>query len=186
MRFLRGLGGVAALAAAALLWGCDRGDASAPARDHSGASVASAGGARYDGSKPHAPAPMLNGKPIWADNRAHSAEENIAYQFDHWGSTVSAKDAKDYARKARAFIDHPPAKAETVKRPNGDVMIYDKASNTFAIVRKDGAPRLFRKPPDGEAAWAKAKSEAASPSSYRSRGRYNAPSASEFGRGGDG
>ncbi len=183
MGSVRQIGVVAALAVAGLLWGCDRGDASAPARDHA-SSASRSSGSRYDAAKPHAPTPMLDGKPMWADNRSHSAEENVAYQFDKWGSTVGAKDAKDYARKARAFIDHPPARAETVKRPNGDVMIYDKASNIFAIVRKDGAPRLFRKPPDGVATWDKAKSEAASPRSYRSQSRYNASGGSDFGRSG--
>ncbi len=157
----------AALAGMIALWGCDRGDASAPAREHpaSASRPSSYGGE----TRPHTPPPLLDGKPIWADNRSHSAQENVDYQFDRWGSTVGAHDAKDYARKARAFIEHPPKGVEKVGRPNGDTLIYDKGANLFAIVRRDGAPRLFRKPPGGLADWERAKTEA--PYSARSRSR---------------
>ena len=167
-----------ALAAAGLLWGCDRGDAAAPARNHSAASSAPV-------TRPRVPAPLLDGKPMWADNRAHTAEENVAYQFEHWGAGFGAKDAKDYARKARAFIDHAGKGVEKVSRPNGDTLLYEKASNTFAIVRRDGAPRLFRKPVGGAADWEAAKNDAGK-SGY-SRKRYNAPEARDYGRrsGGD-
>jgi len=153
---------------------CDRGDA-APARDHASSAASTARPAA------HPPAPMLDGKPIWADNREHTATENLGYQFDHWGQALGARDAQDYARKARAFIDHPPHAVERVSRPNGDVMIYDKSANLFAIVRKDGAPRLFRKPVGGLADWEKAKTEAAS--GGRSRSRYRAPGTSDYSRG---
>jgi len=124
---------------------------------------------------------MLDGKPMWADNREHSALENLDYQFDHWGSALGARDSKDYARKARAFIDHPPHAVERVSRPNGDVMMYDKTANVMAIVRRDGAPRLFRKPAGGASDWDKAKSEAAS--GGRSRSRYRTADSGDYSRG---
>lgn len=175
MYMTRYSGAALALVSALVLWGCDRGDAGTPARDHS-ASVGS-GASRID----HPPPPMLEGKPAWADSRTHTAMENLDYQFDHWGAALGARDAKDYAHKARAFIDHPPHAVERVSRPNGDVLIYDKAANVFAIVNRDGAPRLFRKPLGGEADWEKAKSEASA--GGRSRGRYRAPGASDYSRG---
>lgn len=153
-----------ALASALTLWGCDRGDAGVTSHAAAGAS----GGIH---AANHPPAPLVEGKPMWADNREHTAMENLDYQFQHWGEALGARDARDYARKARAFIDHPPHAVERVSRPNGDVLIYDKSANIFAIVRKDGAPRLFRKPPGGAADWEKAKSEAGNP-----RPRYRAPS----------
>jgi pyocin large subunit-like protein len=122
---------------------------------------------------------MLNGKPEWADNRQHSAQENLSYQFEHWGAALGAKDETDYAKRARSFIDHPPKSAEKVTRPNGDVLVYDKASNTFAIARRDGAPRLFRKPPGGAADWERAKSEAPRGGGASQR-RYRAPSAGDY------
>ncbi len=177
MGWIRIAGVAASLALAGLLWGCDRGDAAAPARNH----AATASGSSF---APHdrTPTPLLDGKPIWADNRQHSAQENVDYQFDHWGSAFGAKDSRDYARKARAFIEHPPRGVERVTRPNGDVLMYDKATNTFAIERRDGAPRLFRKPPGGAADWAKAKSEAPS-GGGRARSRYNAPASGDYRRG---
>ncbi len=164
----------AALACVSAVAACDRGDAGTPARDH----AAAAGGA---GAVAHAPPPMLDGKPMWADNREHSALENLDYQFGHWGQALGARDSKDYARKARAFIDHPPHAVERVSRPNGDVLMYDKTANILAIVRRDGAPRLFRKPVDGAADWEKAKAEA--PSGGRSRSRYHAPGSGDYSRG---
>ena len=172
----------AALAGLAILSGCDRSDAQSPSRDHSGA-VRPAIAARGP-DRPHTPPPMLNGKPQWADNRQHSAQENLAYQFDHWGAGVGAKDQNDYAKRAHAFFEHPPKGAEKVTRPNGDVMMYDKASNIFAIARRDGAPRLYRKPTDGVATWEKARSEAAS-GAGRSQRRYHAPSSGDYRNQGD-
>jgi len=184
-----GLG--AALAAAMALSACGRDEASAPARDHAslGDSASAATHERNSGrttERARTPAPMMDGKPMWADNRQHSAQENLDYQFDHWGSGFGAKDSRDYAKKALAFTGHPPAGVQKVTRSNGDVLLYDKSSNTFAIVRRDGAPRLFRKPPGGEADWEKAKSEASSGGSgYRGGSRYHAPSASDYSRGQD-
>ena len=156
-----------ALASVLTLWGCDRGDAGTPARTTSG----SAGGIH---ATDHPAAPLIEGKPMWADNREHTAMENLDYQFQHWGEALGARDAKDYAKKARGFIDHPPHAVERVSRPNGDVMIYDKTANVMAIVRKDGAPRLFRKPVAGAADWEKAKADASS-GGGRNRSRYHAP-----------
>jgi hypothetical protein len=166
-----------ALAGALTLGGCDRGDAGTPSRDHSSQSAAT-GGTLTSG---RAPPPMLDGKPMWADNREHSATENLDYQFDHWGAALGARDTKDYARKAHAFIDHPPHVVERVTRPNGDILMYDKTADIFAIVRRDGAPRLFRKLPGGEADWEKAKVEA--PAGNRSRTRYRAPGGADYSRG---
>jgi hypothetical protein len=163
-----------ATAMSLLLTGCDRGDAGTPARDHGAA-------ASSETRTAHPPAPLLDGKPIWADNREHTAMENLDFQFDHWGAALGARDRQDYARKARAFIDHPPHVVERVSRPNGDVLVYDKAANLFAIVRRDGAPRLFRKPPGGLADWERAKSEAAS--GGRSRGRARMSGGSDYARG---
>lgn len=172
----------AALAGLLLLSACNSSDAQSPARDRSAARGAAAA---HSPNRPQTPPPMLNGKPEWADNRQHTAQENLAYQFDRWGSGFGAKDEVDYARKARAFIDRPPKGVETVTRPNGDVILYDRASNTMAIARKDGAPRLFRKPPGGAADWEKARSEASNDTGYPSQRRYRAPVTGDYRSGAD-
>ncbi len=39
-----------------------------------------------------APVPTVNGKPMWAANRKHSAEENAQYQFGKNGKDFAARD----------------------------------------------------------------------------------------------
>lgn len=103
--------------------------------------------------KRYTPVPKVNGKPMWAPNRKHTAEENAAYQFTKNGSDFGAKTEAEYVTKVHAFVDSPPANAETLDRNNGDRLIYDPKDNTFAVVSRDGAPRTMFKPRDGAAYW---------------------------------
>lgn len=166
-------GGLAAVGAAALLAlsACDRGPASIPARDHGSAlagqpATASAGSGagsdRVDADlrvaatredPRSAPVPMVNGKPMWAANRRHTAEENARYQFARDGADFGARDVDDFVAKTHAFVDRPPAGVLTLTRNNGDKLLYDPGSNVFAVVSRDGAPRTMFKPRDGRAYW---------------------------------
>jgi len=103
--------------------------------------------------KRSAPVPLVNGKPMWAANRKHTAEENAQYQFTKNGGDFGARTEADYVTKAHAFVDSPPARAQTLDRANGDRLIYDAKANTFAVVSRDGAPRTMFKPRDGAAYW---------------------------------
>jgi len=40
-----------------------------------------------------------------------------------------------------------------VARANGDALLYDAKTNTFAVVSKTGAPRTMFKPRDGANYW---------------------------------
>lgn len=100
-----------------------------------------------------APVPMLNGKPMWAANRKHTAEENARYQFAKNGGDFDAKSETDYITRAHKFVDQPPGGVQTLDRSNGDRLIYDPKANVFAVVTKDGAPRTMFKPRDGAAYW---------------------------------
>ena len=114
--------------------------------------------------------PLFHGKPIWASNKRHSAQENADYQFKKGGEALGAKTEEDYLTKVHAFVDHPPKGAETITRSNGDTLIYDKASNTFAVVTKDGAPRTLFKPDGGPSYWDQQKQDQASgDDSYKKR-----------------
>lgn len=104
-----------------------------------------------------ADAPMVGGKPMWASNRTHTAEENAQYQFNRNGRDFAAVSEADYVAKAHAFIDHPPAGVQTVDRRNGDRLMYDARSNVFAVVSRDGAPRTMFKPRGGATYWAQQK-----------------------------
>jgi len=187
---------VAAVMAAAAtgLWACDKG-ASAPARSHSADEGSSAPARSYDsgGSSrdsgysdrrdsgrsgyarddaPREAIPLVDGKPMWSDNRRHTAEENADYHFHHDGPDFGASDEKDYVAKVHHFIEHPPSGVETISRSNGDKLLYDPKTNTFAVERKDGAPRTMFKPRDGEAYWKEQEAKAASgEDSYGGRSR---------------
>ncbi|MFM8753584.1 MAG: hypothetical protein ACKODL_02645 [Phenylobacterium sp.] len=104
-----------------------------------------------------APAPLLDGRPLWTSSRRGSAEENARRAFARNGESFGAASLEAYVRKARAFIDAPPAGAERLTRRNGDVLLYHPASNTFAVASRDGAPRAFFRPDEGAAYWAEQK-----------------------------
>ncbi len=165
--------GLAALmgSAAALilmLSGCDGGSARAPARDHaagsggrSQSSAAYSGGYSSDRSDSGLPAvdprrepvKLVQGKPMWAANRRHTADENAEYHFERDGADFGANSVDDYVAKAHAFVDKPPKDVLTLTRSNGDKLIYDAKGNVFAVVSREGAPRTMFKPRDGAAYW---------------------------------
>jgi pyocin large subunit-like protein len=158
----------ALLAGAAIaLGGCDGGSATA-ARDHtaspagvadttvaadSGHSVLNGSADRGYASRDSGddqndarrePVALVNGKPMWAANRRHTAEENANYQFQRDGADFDARTLDDFVAKAHAFTASPPKDALT---------LYDPARNIFAVVTKDGAPRTMFKPQSGKAYW---------------------------------
>lgn len=162
MKRVIGLGGAAVLALA--LSGCD-GKSSAVAPRDASASASSASyassysGGTQGGAAPRArdprdlPVPQINGKPLWAANRNHTAEENAEYQFTKNGGDFGASSETDYVTKVHAFIERPPQDIETLDRPNGDKLLYDPGANVFAVVARNGAPRTMFKPRAGGSYW---------------------------------
>jgi pyocin large subunit-like protein len=162
------------LAAGALvllgLSACDKNPAAEAARDHSERLAAlpyedrasSGAEARSFRAEPvsareeareRAPAPLVNGRPMWSDSRRYSAEENAKYQYEHHGEELGARSLDDFVEKAHAFTSSPPKGALKAVRANGDSLIFDPKSGLFAVARQDGAPRTVFKPEDGEAYW---------------------------------
>lgn len=183
-----GVGAAALLALAA----CDKGPASIPARGHDaslGAAPAAASGGGADradagqrvattaGDPRDAPVPLVDGKPMWAANKRHTAEENARYQFARDGADFGARDVNDFVAKTHAFVERPPSGAETLKRGNGDKLIYDPKANIFAVVSRDGAPRTMFKPRDGASYWQEQKDriaqDAAGGGNEGGHGRYS-------------
>lgn len=151
----------AALVAASLaLSACDGGASAVRVSSNDGA-AASGGGVAYTASSgvDHRkdPTPLLDGKPMWAANRLHGAEDNARYHFKRDGQAFGAGSMEDYVRTAQAFIAAPPAGSEVIKRANGDKLIYDPRGNVFAVATSEGAPRALFKPKDGQAYWEKQK-----------------------------
>jgi len=119
------------------------------------------------------PAPLLaDGKPVWAANRKHTAEENAEYQFDKNGKDFGAATEGQYLAKVHMFVDSPPKGVQKIERSNGDALLYDAKTNTFAVVTKDGAPRTMFKPRDGAAYW----SQQVSREAAKSKGGDNSDS----------
>jgi len=87
---------------------------------------------RYDGGRSgdraEAPAPLLDGRPLWTSSRRGSAEENAQRAFARNGESFGASSLEAYVRKARTFIDDPPQGAQRLTRRNGDVLIYHPGS----------------------------------------------------------
>jgi hypothetical protein len=155
---------ILAFGAAALLCltlsGCD-GKSSAVATNNAPGSAPMAGTSFGGGDRARdprdLPVPKIDGKPLWAANRKHTAEENAEYQFSKNGGDFSASNETEYVTKAHAFIEKPPRDIETIDRPNGDKLLYDPKGNVFAVVAKSGAPRTMFKPRDGATYWAQQK-----------------------------
>jgi pyocin large subunit-like protein len=186
-------GSAALLALAA----CDGGSASQPARDHSAAASSQSAPAAYadtrgeaqrgaDGALASArpdprrePVRLVNGRPMWAANKRHTAEENANYQFTRDGAAFGATSVDDFVAKAHAFVDAPKAGTQTLTRTNGDKLLYDPKRNIFAVVSREGAPRTMFKPDEGAAYWDQQKQRVAEQAdngggrSSDDGGRYN-------------
>lgn len=174
---------VGALAVAAvfvtLVAACDSGPSALPARDHSQAALDKAAAAaalrgQADGLAAETrqsaeQAPTYKGKPLWSANRKYTAEENAEYHFKRNGESFGARTVNEFVGKAHAFVNDPPRGALTMKRANGDLLIYDAKANVFAVATKDGAPRTMFKPDDGMAYWNKQKERESQSASRSSR-----------------
>lgn len=123
------------------------------------ASIGTSGGVTQAsvGDPRDAPVPLVGGKPMWAANRTHTAQQNAQFQFAKNGGDFGAVSEADYVTKVHAFIDRPPGGAQTLDRANGDRLIYDARDNTFAVVSRAGAPRTMFKPKAGGAYWTQQK-----------------------------
>jgi pyocin large subunit-like protein len=161
----------AAGAASAAIFGlaaCDGGASAVASRDHSTTTdvsmtslpASTAGGGRGDAPTvdPRTqPVRQVGGKPVWAANRQLSADEAAAASFERNGADFGAKSVDDWVTKVHDFVDDPPRSVATIKRANGDVLLYDAKANVFAVATKDGAPRTMFKPREGAAYWDKQK-----------------------------
>jgi len=166
---------IAVVGGAAVLAACDSGPSALPARDHSRAAMDEA--ARQVAERPRtlerraaADTPTIDGKAIWAANRKHTAQENAEYQFGRNGEAFGAKSLDVFVAKAHGFVTDPPKGVLTLKRANGDRLLYDPKGNVFAVATKDGVPRTMFKPDDGQAYWEKQKAREAQ---YADKSRRN-------------
>ncbi len=108
--------------------------------------------------------------PLWSVSRKYSASDNAHYQFEHHGSEFGVVSYEAFLAKVHGFIHSPPPETEKLKRGNGDTLFYNAESNTFAVMTKDGAPRILMKPETGADYWQQQKEIEAARKAKRAQG----------------
>ena len=120
-------------------------------RQTSGESTLVDKGASGDGGYIHTPKQLQSS--LWTETKKLSPVQNAYNHFIKHGSDFGAKNALDYVRQAQSFLRNPPAGTLTKVRPNGDILRYHPATNTFGVLGPNGAPRTFFKPAAGINYW---------------------------------
>lgn len=154
----KGMGAAAALALLALA-GCGNGGSAVETRDRA-ADRAEAVLTSAAGPAEAAEAAPEAAKPVLTANRRETVDAKTARLFQTNGADFGASSAEDYLAKVRAFTERPPSGTERVERPNGDVLLYQASTNTFAVVSREGVAKTMFKPRDGAAYWAEQKAAA--------------------------
>lgn len=93
-------------------------------------------------------------------NRSETVDAKILRLYERNGADFGARSPEDFVARVEAFTKDPPAGVEKVSRPNGDTLLYQASTNTFAVVARDGTPRTMFKPDDGPTYWAEQKARA--------------------------
>ena len=141
---------------------CGNGDTAVETRDRekdgSGAVLTVAGGATTAATA--SPIEAEQARPVLTGNRRETVDAKITRLFERNGSDFGSRTPQDYLAKVQAFTASPPAGTDRVERPNGDVLLYQASTNTFAVVSRDGVPKTMFKPRDGAAYWSEQKERA--------------------------
>ena len=141
------------------LAGCGNGGSAVETRDRAEAGAEAALTAAT-GTPAEAGAAPDQARPALTANRRETVDAKITRLFERNGADFGAATAQDYLAKVDAFTTRPPAGTERVERPNGDVLLYQASTNTFAVLSRDGVPKTMFKPRDGAAYWAEQKAAA--------------------------
>lgn len=158
---------LAMTAAALVLAGCGNGESAVETRDRS-AEVPQASLASAPLAEDGASTPVAEAKPVLTANRRETVDAKTARLFERNGADFDAATPDAYLAKVQQFTRNPPSGTERVERPNGDVLLYQASTNTFAVVSRDGVPKTMFKPRDGASYWAEQK--AAAPTFGQRRG----------------
>jgi pyocin large subunit-like protein len=150
---------ITTMAAALALASCGNGGSAVETRDRA-AEGAEAVLTAAPGSPAEASVDSAEVKPVLTSNRRETTDVKVARLFERNGEAFGARTPGDYVAKVQAFTARPPAGTERVERPNGDVLLYQASTNTFAVVARDGTARTMFKPDDGPTYWATQKASA--------------------------
>lgn len=155
---IRGIA-VGAVVALGMLGACDNGPSAVATRDRAveATDVALiADAAPAETVEADAPAE----KTVLTANRRETVDAKVMGLYERNGADFGARSPEDFVQKVEAFTKSPPSGVDTVKRPNGDTLLYQASTNTFAVVARDGTPRTMFKPDDGPTYWAEQKERA--------------------------
>ncbi|WP_420470088.1 S-type pyocin family protein [Brevundimonas sp. FT23042] len=141
------------------LAGCGDGGSAVETRERTTADAPSATGGA-DGAAATPAASVETSRPVLTANRRETVDAKVARLFERNGADFGARTAEDYLARVEAFTTRPPPDVDRVERPNGDVLLYQASTNTFAVVSRDGVPKTMFKPRDGAAYWAEQKAAA--------------------------
>ena len=147
-----------AFATALTLAACGNGDSAVETRDRTAeatpvalvSSAAAATPAEGGGAE----------KAVITANRRETVDEKIQRLYERNGADFDARSAEDFLDKVTAFTTRTPSDVERASRPNGDTLLYQASTNTFAVVARDGTARTMFKPDDGPTYWAEQKAAA--------------------------
>lgn len=103
-------------------------------------------------------------------NRRESVDEKVRRLFERNGADFDARTPEAYLAQVEAFTKRTPSDVERATRPNGDVLLYQASTNTFAVVDSDGVARTMFKPDEGAAYWEEQKARAPTFGQRRSEG----------------
>jgi len=142
-----------------VLAGCGNGGSAVETRDRA-AGEAEAALTAAAGPPARAEGHGAAAKPALTANRRETVDAKVARLFERNGADFGATSAEDYLARVQAFTARPPDGTERVERPNGDVLLYQASSNTFAVVSREGVAKTMFKPRDGAAYWAGQKAAA--------------------------
>lgn len=147
---------ISVLAGLMMISACDSGASAVETRDRAAVAQPLAMTATSEATATTAEAP----KPVVTANRRETVDAKIQRLYERNGAAFGARSAQDYLAKVTAFTTTPPRDVDTAKRPNGDTLLYQASTNTFAVVSRDGVARTMFKPDDGPTYWAQQKERA--------------------------
>lgn len=147
-----------ALVAALTLTACGNGDSAVETRDRT---VEAAPATLVSTAAAAIPAEGGGAeKAVITANRRETVDEKIQRLYERNGADFDARSAEDFLDKVTAFTTRTPPDVERASRPNGDTLLYQASTNTFAVVARDGTARTMFKPDDGPTYWAEQKAAA--------------------------
>ena len=142
------------------LTGCGNGGSAVETRDRTAEQAVAAETAAAGASAQVEETVPEKARPALTANRRETVDAKITRLFERNGADFGATTAEDYLARVQAFTSRPPSGTDRAERPNGDVLLYQASTNTFAVVSRDGVPKTMFKPRNGATYWAEQKAAA--------------------------